>query len=69
MKRPNTQIISVTCDNKRYIEADCIVAWLKDELLLALSEDENDVFASDFLKDRLKVFKSMRQRWKDKYGH
>ena len=68
MKRPSSKIISHDLNGERWVKLSSIMDWLKDELIIQATEEEEEMFAKEFLTDRLKVWESMKEKWEEDDG-
>ena len=63
MKPPNTTISSHSFNGKRYINARNIVDFLNDDLLYILSNPSEDMFASEYIKERIQMWTDNIDMW------
>ena len=65
MKNPSTPVRSHITDKKLYIKATSVIQTLKDDLLELLTHPEEDMFATEYLKDRIALLEQSFKIWED----
>lgn len=66
MKVPKTQFNQYKICDKTYVQVENIIEALKEDLLHLLSNPDEEMFASEYLKDRIQLWERALKAWKVK---
>lgn len=65
-KFPVTKIKHIIHKGEVYIHGDSIIEFFKDELLDFLTNPDEEVFASEYIKDRINLWRINIEEWEKK---
>ena len=65
LKLPNTKVTHHLSGDEVYVEGCDIVQVMKDDLLYILSNPDEDIFASEYLKERIEAWEQNLKAWEE----